>query len=270
MICGVPSVKKTIRGIVFRRARGGREMFKIKFLSNIVLGILLGSIFAFSIALVFDADIQDGLKKFYTSLLTSITTVIAAVFALSGVLANIDNQNIIANQSKSRSLAAAKAVLPLALSQMSAVARRGSSISLDISTSNQSAELLISQLKLPAEIIPAIRDSIQHSNQCNGERLANLIRTYQVLFSRSERWLREAYRPLLQQYDNSVDWAIFYRLVEDCYEYARAESQDIPVELSDPKLQGFFAVIMRVSPSDLAQVMPAILRREEAGRFEIF
>ena len=153
---------------------------------------------------------------------------------------------------------------------MTPIAKRGAEICMDIRTGLHTGEILVSQIYLPAEIILAIKEAVEHSTPENGERLTNLIRTYQVLASGTERWLREEYAPLLQHYDQAVNWAVLYRLIEDCFEYSRNEVVDIPTNLSEPNLRNFFAVTLRASQSDISQVFPAIQNREARRNFEIF
>lgn len=272
MICGVPSVKKTIRGIVFRRAREGVGYLKIKrrFLLNFPLGLLVGFLLAMTTLWLVDTTSLVWIKENAAALISGMVTLFAAILAVAGVLTNIENQNNQASIASSRSLAAAKSILPLALSQMSPIAKRGAEICMSIRTGQNTGDTLVPQVSLPSEIIPAIKEAIEHSTQVNGERLANLIRTYQVLASRTERWLNEEYVPLLQHYDQAVNWAILCRLIEDCFEYSRNEVEGIPTVLSEPNLRRFFSVTLQASESDLAQVMPAIENREAMRNFEIF
>ena len=243
---------------------------RIKFFRNFPLGVLIGSLAILFLLWAIEGSNSSLIEEIAIKVYLGFVSLFAASLALYGVLTSIDNQNAITATANSRSLAAAKSVLPLSLSQMIEVAKRGSEISLDIGTSNLTIDELILQIQLPPQIIPVVKEAIQHSSPQNGERIANLIRTHQVVAARTERWLTENYRPLLQNYTNSINWAILCRLIEDCLEYSRAETSEIPKNLTNPNLRGFFAVKLHLSSVDLDQIMPEILSIENQGKFEMF
>ena len=93
-------------------------MLKFRWILNFPLGLFWGAVTAFSVAAFLDAEVKsDLLNRVGPSMLSALTTLLAAAIAVTGVLRNIENQNSLAEQARQRKLAAARAVLPLALSE---------------------------------------------------------------------------------------------------------------------------------------------------------
>lgn len=242
----------------------------MKYFSRFPFGLFVGLISAISLAWVFDAGFSKIAIENFVGLTGILAAFLAGFLALSGISWQINSSEEIDKRRLVAERLAANSVLPLALSQMTPVAKRGAEICMDMHTGQVLNEALTLQISLPAEVIPAIKEAIKYATPHNGERLANLVRVYQVLFVRTEHWLRERYSPLLTQYDQAVAWAVLYRLIEDCFDYSRNEVSDIPSSLTNPNLHRFFRTILRASQSDLDQVLPEIQRREAASNIEMF
>ncbi len=242
----------------------------MKYFSRFPFGLFVGLISAISLAWIFDAGFSKIAIENFVGLSGILAALLAGFLALSGISWQINSSEEIDKRRLAAERLAANSVLPLALSQMTPVAKRGAEICMDMHTGQVLNEALTLQISLPAEVIPAIKEAIKHATPHNGERLANLVRVYQVLFVRTEHWLQEGYSPQLTQYDQAVAWAVLYRLIEDCFDYSRNEVSDIPSSLTNPNLHRFFRTILRASQSDLDQVLSAIQRREAASNIEMF
>ena len=82
----------------------------LSYLFNFPLGICLGSIATFFLFAIFDADITNKLREYYTYLFSLVASMLVAALALSGVLYNVANQNRNEAQKTLRALRAARSI----------------------------------------------------------------------------------------------------------------------------------------------------------------
>lgn len=92
-------------------------MWKIKFLSNFPLGVLFGAISALVLAFFLDAEVRSTTELMMPYLVPSAAALISATLAISGVLANIENQRSLQDESYRRKFRANVSALHLMLSE---------------------------------------------------------------------------------------------------------------------------------------------------------
>ncbi len=108
---------------------------------------------------------------------------------------------------------------------------------------------LVQQVQFSSEILVTLEKCIEFADEGSGERLAGIIRTYQVLIARmqSRHFTRSITGEERQRASEAVNWAILYRRIEDVFKYARGEVNKIPTILTEPNTHGIFYVSMRLS-----------------------
>jgi hypothetical protein len=208
-----------------------------RFLINFPLGIFLGALFTFVLVLFFDVTVSSDLKRVYIFLFSSSATLLAATLAVAGVLKNIDNQNLLAEEQRKRSLASARAFLPVALSEMCQIARLGvlhcwggHSKVVELGF-EEYREHSIRELRLSDEIVSVFREYIKHSDEQNGEKIALILREYQIFFARwrgrfEDDHYFEHEDPQVRA-EHTTSWAYLYALSSSVFEHARGDAEFI-------------------------------------------
>lgn len=227
------------------------------FLKNTAFGVFIGFELAILAAWAFDAQINSA-----PQLLTASSALVGAFLAVAGVLSNIDNQNQISEGQRERSLLAAKATLPLTLTSMIEIAVRGAHFTVSGSLTEQEAEQRVLELTLPTEVISSLQKVIEYSSDDDAAKLSYLISYFQILQSRTKRWLIEDYAPLNINEGLAVRWAFLVRQIENCFDYARNDDASIPSDLRPLKIREFFSVRLREDQTTISQLMPEISHLE--------
>lgn len=241
-----------------------------RFLKNFPLGIFLGTVTTLTFVWFWDSNLSATIERNISSLFGAIVGLIAATLVVAGVLSNMANQNHLVDKQRRAKLSAAKAVLPLVLSQMAAVARRGAEISIAQNVAAVTREGVAAELTMPKETITSLQSTIEQSDRQDGQRLANLIRYYQVAHSRTTQHILENNFQHRTNLDFALDWAVLYRLVEDCFEFSRQEAPHIPDRLDRLELRVFFSVNLRANHALILELEPLILAREQRTHVEMF
>ena len=155
-------------------------MLKSRWILNFPLGLFLGAVAAFSVAAFLDAEVKiELLNRFGPSLLSALTTLVAAAIAVTGVLKNIENQNNLAEQARQRKLAAARAVLPLSLSEFYKVCDRHLA-----RLANGERTVIEGQPELSSTSHETLKLVIENADHVTQKSLAFLLMCYQVVVAR--------------------------------------------------------------------------------------
>ena len=241
-----------------------------RFLLNFPLGIFLGTSFTLLFVWILVSDLSPPFERVVAGIFGAIAGLIAAFLALAGVLTNIANQNHLAEKQRRRKLVAAKAVLPLVLSQMAIVARRGAEISIRQNIQPKIPSELIAELTLSKEVIATLQATIEQTDRQDGNRLANLVRRYQVCLTKTARLIARNDFAVRVDCDLSLSWVILFRLVEDCFEYSRGEASNIPEKLNRPKLRAFYEKELKAKQYVIDTLQPIIDSLEADSNVELF
>lgn len=98
--------------------RASEVKLKFRFLRNFALGCFFGTQIALTMAWALDESVSTALHKNWIYLVSSGVTLLAASLALMGTFSVIENQNRLASEENEKSLLAARAALPTALSSL--------------------------------------------------------------------------------------------------------------------------------------------------------
>ncbi len=239
-------------------------------LNGIALGLLLGFLFALALGWFFDLGLTSKIEANFIQFATILSTLAAAFLALKGISAQIQSNRDEISFQREASLMAANASLPLALTSLTRTSIRAAQICLKMETENKSSSDLISEITLSNGTIALLKEAIEYADTQSQDRISNLIRTYQVLYSRLTSSLTRNRGVIAPHFASAVDWAVFYRLSSDCFKYARGEEMQIPRQIEDFELRPFFSVTLLASAQNLVGIDADINRRVERGNFEVF
>jgi len=149
----------------------------VKFLRNFPLGFCCGAISTFTLCWVIDSAVADQAIKNWTYLATAFVSILAASFAMAGVLATIENTRRIAEDARNRKLAASRASLPLALSELIDVCEARTKFTLTYDISNRPPSLSGNSIQI-------LRECIEFSDLNIQDAISEVILVYQILISR--------------------------------------------------------------------------------------
>ena len=152
---------------------------KNRYLDGLALGIAIG--FAASIGVVW--VLEDGIepvRKFLVDHITHVVTLLAAALALLGMSRQMQSNIELAEQNRLSRLDAAKATLPIVLSNISKISEeRFYSIAFGKSTPAPDMRWEISDFELST-----LKECIENAGGFEKELMLEVIRVYQVLMAR--------------------------------------------------------------------------------------
>lgn len=197
-------------------------------LLNFPLGITLGAISAFGLSWLIDTKLwNSNAERYLPALIAAGATLVSATVAVAGVLRNIRNQNILAEHARFRKLTAARASLPLALSELSKLSENHIA---RLSNGDKQVESGSEEISTAAH--ETLKLVIEHANEPTQKSLSFLLMAYQVLqASYHEEKAPEPYdnpeteaAQLLAKHHRAsgiISWAAFKALVAVQFQYAR-------------------------------------------------
>lgn len=204
------------------------------YLLNTPMGVVIGFVLACSLGWVFDADFSEGFEKFYTYLVTVVLSLLVAAFGLAGVFSNIASQEARDEETRKRRLLAARAKLPLALSEMHEVCMFGVRFSYELEAliaqhgNDVVRKQSLEKMTLSGDVLRTFQEIIEnHSDEDVADRVMGVLRDYQVFIA---RWGGE-FDPRKATFEvddeqirrRTVWWAYLGCLCETIFEYAREE-----------------------------------------------
>lgn len=133
---------------------------------------------------------------------------------------------------------AAKTVLPLALSDIAALASNNARLNFDPNDLIGSHPPATTPREIGVDTITVLRDCIEYADPVDGEALGDLIRTYQVLWARAGRSARgqklESNKADItgdhEMLSEAFNWAALHAMVDRIFPYGRGETEGIPEE----------------------------------------
>lgn len=162
-------------------------------------------------------------------------TVAGAYLAVWGIRKQIQDNRDIVNDAAEAELIASRAMLPLALTRLVSVCDNNVRRNYDhgdlLTTNPQATELH----ELDPQSIAILREAIKSASPANRERLAPVIRAYQVAFARSPSGPVPPARPSMthvymdhDRHLNAINWASVQAIAEKAFPYSRARAATIP------------------------------------------
>ncbi|UWQ10478.1 hypothetical protein K3X41_11280 [Aliiroseovarius crassostreae] len=242
---------------------------KIEILKNTALGMFAGVVISTAFYLALDNNYSSELKENLAHGLTIVVTLFAAGLALAGVLATIQAQAKQEEDRRTKSLQAAKATLPLALSQLISISRRGIEICLDINCQDSTTTELLEQVRLGDLVLQSLKETIEYSDEVSAQRLASIVAMYQVLDARLGSFLTEEYPTDFQRAHAAVKWATLYSKIEDAFDFARNEADHISPKLTRQSTYGIFHVLLMINLWDHPELEKEINRVAELDDPEV-
>ena len=221
-----------------------------RLLRNFGFGLFIGVIFAIILAAVLDSDVAEGIKNNCVSIAAIIAATFSAFLALLGVRGQIEHQNKQHNEQiehqnkqaeKARlaSLAATKAFLPIALTEMCYVAKRGMVLRWGFYKRLQNAALdaeiqnlqqkTASELALSEHLISVFKDFIEYAAPDDGARISLVLNEYQIVLARwngifaGYEW--GLYADATDE--QTIHWAYLYALSSSVFEFSRNRASSI-------------------------------------------
>jgi hypothetical protein len=194
-----------------------------EFLKNFPFGIFIGFIAAMGLFWFLGADLSDDLTKYGTYILTAMASLLASAAAFATAIWNSEQQ-------REAQLKAARANLPLALSELVTVSRFGFNYAQETEGWDNSAENfpnLETDTKIPPHTLKTIEAVISSADPITSEWLTLFLNYYQVNTSRL-LGRKEDYKNLgftENCIENSAEWLVQLSIVNHLFDYARTGRQ---------------------------------------------
>ena len=214
-----------------------------KVLLSFPMGLLVGAIIAFATAAIIDSQVQFVLlERYLPPLLTAAATLASASFAIAGVRWNIQNQNILAHDMRCRKLSAARASLPLALSEFVDLCDKHIS-----HHANNTDQVIQGSESLSDTAHDTLKAVIENAEPETQHALSFLLMAYQVMLSRyfskksenKDEFDSEASRTLAKHNHASdiIYWASLKALASIQFGYARTKIEPIDYEVARKRFE---------------------------------
>ncbi|WP_368344321.1 hypothetical protein [Pelagovum sp. HNIBRBA483] len=155
--------------------------------NNPSLMVLFGTFLGGGFVLSLGAEISAETREYLLYALTAIITLFASAMALFGTFRLVNHQKEIEAENRRRRLDAARATLPLALSEMLNFCEKIHATYADLQKIHSDQELArqtVEDVKLEAETLSIIRNCIQHSEQPASIWLSTIVAHAQIMTSR--------------------------------------------------------------------------------------
>lgn len=149
-------------------------------LKNTAFGAFLGLIAGILFSRALGSDVLEDAQRLYTATISAFITLGGASLALYGVFANIDNQN--RNHAKTRDdrLVAARATLPLALSELVGICKNRVQFEIDRKPERRDANWTLSDVGQKT-----FKECIEFSDSGPRETLVEICAIYQIMVARN-------------------------------------------------------------------------------------
>ncbi len=195
---------------------------------------------------------SDAWVGFIGNITVASFSLFAAFFALRGNRVQISQTNDIEDERRQNALIAARAILPAILSEMSAVARNnlqlrfrpGDGVIGDASPHATNFK------RLPDAILPDLKQCIEFADKRSQERLANILRHFQVQQAKEmDAGIGVIYPHIgpatyaeTQAISDAIGWAVIHGLVGEAFAFARGGPDPIPSALNPESVLSAFII----------------------------
>ncbi|MBM3089266.1 hypothetical protein GFB56_00330 [Ensifer sp. T173] len=225
---------------------------QITFLDGFALGVFCATEVFLVVFMQLDLGIKnDAWVGFVGTMVVAGFSIGAAYIALRGNRLQISQANDIEDERRHNALIAARAVLPAILAEMSLVARNNLMLRFQPGHAPLGfhAPPPTAFQPLPETAIPGLKECIEHADEVSQDRLANILRHFQVQQSRLQHVGVAVLQPnvtqmtvdLHQAISDAIGWAVIYALISEAFAFARGSSVAIPANLNPDSVQSAFA-----------------------------
>lgn len=243
------------------------------FVDGIALGIVIAAIFLFLIFALIDINPLDSYFHDYAqTIFIAMATALSAYFAVAQIKHQIASQFEIEEQRRSEALRAERALLPIALSNLSQELRQYLIIMHDKPSLTPPEKIL----KLSEDDIRTIKRCIQFSDNITGDRLSYMLKTIQIIRARYEKGYFSKAIP-----EGKIDWgitpynqvsfsigcAVLGAVVESASNNARGRQYRIPAKISHENVISFYASA-RVMIESVPDIQKIIIDRDAKNTLE--
>lgn len=231
---------------------------QITFIDGFALGAFCATEIFIVAFMVLDLSLKhEAWVGFFGNMIVAGFSIGAAFIALRGNRLQILQSNDIEDERKRSSLVAARAVLPAILAEMSLVARNNLMLRFQPGHApvGFSAPPATVFQPLPESVIPGLKECIEHADEIAQDRLANILRHFQVQQAREQHVGVAVIQPHATQMtldlhhaiSDAIGWAVIYALISEAFAFARGSSATIPAALNPDNVHGAFAAAGIVS-----------------------
>lgn len=228
-----------------------KRAYTESWLDGVALGALLATILFLTLFIAIDASPSEVYHQYVIAFLVTVGSLFAASLAILGVKAQIRSSLQMAEERRIRSLRAAAAMLPQALSKFSHVCQ--SNIRRHFQQANltpDGAALYQPNLvEADDDTFAALRECVLYVDESSYERLLYLFRAYQVLIARGNNLIAQ---PLLapgvtdltadahSRITDVINWAVLDAATLSMFRFARGQDETIRVHNPDSVLASMF------------------------------
>jgi hypothetical protein len=247
---------------------------KKTFADGIALGVFLTLLVVFSLALLFDFRFfGNDADDYIQTLVTSVVAMGAGYLALWGIRHQVQQNFEVEEARRLNSLRAARASLPLALSDLVSTAQKVLGRILDGTA--KSPEELVTSISSPT-VLETISKCIEYSDTKSADRLAQIIRYIQLVRARFDvSHFANVYPPNEQDWgvlghnrtSYIVDWAVLVAICNSAFGFARGSVPTIPSQISLADVSNALTTA-HVFIEQYPRLEEMIVTRSEAGRLE--
>ncbi|WP_313591220.1 hypothetical protein [Agrobacterium cavarae] len=227
-------------------------------LRRFVDGAFFATLVFLTLFMVIDFKVKDETwVNVFGSFVVAAFTIAAAWVALRGNRIQITQNEDLENSRRINSLIAAKAVLPSILSELNSIAQNNLLLNFPQNKAPKGNPVRkpTELLRVPESVLPALKECIQYSDPVSQERLANILRHFQVYDARHKRsstsFLTPHYagNPPKPNYNemtaisSAIGWAVIHALISDAYDFARGSKYPIPATVTPDRVKGAFLTV---------------------------
>ncbi|MEP9399779.1 hypothetical protein ABLE86_20755 [Mesorhizobium sp. KR2-14] len=226
---------------------------QITFLDGFALGAFCAAEVFLVVFMMLDWPLKsDAWVGFVGSIVVAGFSIGAAYIALRGNRTQISQTNDIEDERRHNKLVAARAILPAILSELSIVARNN--LMLRFHPGHTPVGFHVPHptafQALPDSIIPDLKECIEHADSVSQDRLANILKHFQVQQARQAAVGIGVILPHItgltaathDAISDAIGWAVVYGLVGEAFSYARGTANSIPPRIDPETVRGAFTL----------------------------
>lgn len=215
---------------------------------NVAIAALLGCFVGIGFMLLLGSGFSDNAVKFGTYGIAILVSLLASGFALVGVFANINNQNKLADQQHQNALTASRAVLPIALTEITTKCRRGIEIRLGHNVEKYSPHQRLEQITITETSLRILQSNVETASSQNAEALSKAIAGYATVVARYRNVNSSCTQDNEKARQGSsheglgaaICWAEVLIRFENCADYARGRMEEISTNIDANEIAEVF------------------------------
>lgn len=196
-------------------------------LRNVSIGAFCGACLGVCFMLLIESPLSENYVKYGIYGIGALVALLGSGLALAGVLANIDNQNRLAEEENKKSLLAARAALPPVLASLNSKAEAGYKNAVDFETQKsweiEFKEESVEKSSISASEIAVLQECIKYADSISARWLSLIVAHFQIQASRLEGSLTTSGLIKLegQVADDAINWRILSAMIAHMFEFSR-------------------------------------------------